>query len=168
MQPLFFYFFCFCWLGNLNNCWSVTKLMALFCLLQNNSTSKSTEQMGPSLCIGMLSCSPLAECCGISDWAIPDVRLITVQKNLLLSSLVCCTLLCRFKSWELSRKFSRCLNKFIPDVTMLWDYAKAFVFKLLNMVVAVVASGGIFIVRWRKEMQLTHLLSADALVSASK
>lgn len=80
---LIFYLFCFCRVESLNNCWSVTKLMTLFCLLQNNSTVLG-------MCIGMLSCPSLAVCCGISDWAIPDIRLVTTQKKLPLSSLVCC------------------------------------------------------------------------------
>lgn len=76
---LIFYLFCFCWLESLNNCWS--NWWHYFASYRITAFPRAQTKRDP-LCIGMLSRPSLAVCCGISDWAIPDVRLVTVQKKI--------------------------------------------------------------------------------------
>lgn len=93
LAVLSFYLFCFCWLESLNNCWSVTKLMTLFCLLQNNSTSKSTDQKGPSLCVGVLSCPPWLCAVGFLIEPFLMLGLLQCRKNCccqVLHAVLCC------------------------------------------------------------------------------
>lgn len=101
----------------------MTKLMTLFCLLQNNSTSKSTDQKGPSLCAGMLSCpSPCP--CAVRFLIEPFLMLGLLQcrKN------CCCQVLCAVLYYvglkaKLSRKFQDAGTNSSLMEWCLWHYA---------------------------------------------
>lgn len=137
-----FYLFWFCLLGNLN-CRSVTKLMTLFCLPQNDGTCKGRDQK--SISPKGAPSVPRQGCFHTPPW-LCAVGLLVIEPFFLMLDLlrcrrICCcqscllypaTALLVLKAEKHQKIFLSYWAKFTPDVMMLCDYAEdnfqAFVF----------------------------------------